>query len=148
MYQDTMCRSFHHTDRVAKVFISSHRQSCDQTLNRQTLLHKHVCSFHQTPNRTRNLDEAAHDEPEFMAPTSCLTLMWKVKERMKILGMCPRTLLSRTCSSRCGSHIMWFAPVVDKNAAHLKSDEVLVATTQAPLRETCGQKTPAQIQHN
>ena len=58
-------RSLHHTDRVAQAFISSHRQSCDQTLrclHRQAPPHKHVCSFLQTLNRTRSLDEAAHDE--------------------------------------------------------------------------------------
>ena len=48
-------------------------------------------------NRTRNLDEAAQDEPELMAPTSCLTLKWKNEEEEEDPGrsvshiMCPRS---------------------------------------------------------
>ena len=62
--------------------------------------------------------------------------------------MCPRTLLSRRCSSQCSNHIMWLAcTVVDKKML-FKSDKVPVAMTKAPSRGTRVQKTPAQIQHN
>ena len=57
-------RSFHHTDREAETSKTSGLQSFGVCTAKRVgaCPHKHVCSFLQTLNRTRSLDEAARDE--------------------------------------------------------------------------------------
>ena len=123
-------RSLHHTDRVAKTFISSHRQRGDQTLmclQSQASPHKHVCSFHQHSTAHGAWMKPHMMKPELMASTSRLPLKEKMKTSLMIWERCSRHIMCSSLNSfprqireRCGRHV------------------VCPRSTPFPSREWCG----------